>query len=450
MHRRVLVFPLLAVLTLGLGACHNKKVKNPIAEVDSKQPDKVLFDRAMDAMKHNKFEVARITLKTLLDTYPDSEFVARAKLSLGDSWYAEGGTAALAQAESEYKDFIVYFPQMAEAAEAQMKIADIHYHQMEKPDRDYTHAKRAEDEYRQMILQFPDSQLVPQAKARLRDVQEVLAEREFRVARFYCMRESWPAAIARLKSLIDAYPLYSGADEALFLLGDAYERQLRAIHLDPLKMWARVPEDAKKRVIREDENEAATAYSRIITRYPVTDRAQEARQRLEAMHRPVPTPTPEAIAQNKAEEEGRHPTGMWGRAWGNFHKAPDVSMAAKVGDPTLQDPKQTSAPQVAQHSADVLTGKTDSHSVSVETIGKAAPPPNQAAPRSDAVTSDANGTPEAKSDEQPAPAPPQINQAASPDSSAGASANKDSNSDPAASSSSKVKKKKGLRKMLPF
>jgi hypothetical protein len=125
-------------------------------------------------------------------------------------------------------------------------------------------------------------------------------------------------------------------------------------------------------------------------------------------------------------------------------------MASKVGEPTLQDPKQTSAPQVAQHSADVLTGKTDSHSVSVETIGKAAPPPNQAAPRSDSVTSDANGTPEAKSDEQPAPAPPQINQAASSDSSAGASVKKDSNSDPAASSSSKAKKKKGLRKILPF
>src|SRR6476661_9282882 len=106
------------VLTVALTtACTNKKVSNPLAKVDSKQPDKVLFDRGMDAMKHNHFDVARLDMQTLINTYPDSEFIARAKLALADSWYAEGGTASLAQAEQEYKDFITFFPNMPEAAE---------------------------------------------------------------------------------------------------------------------------------------------------------------------------------------------------------------------------------------------------------------------------------------------------------------------------------------------
>ena len=88
-------------------------MSNPIANVDSKQPDKVLFDRAMDAMKHNRFDVARLSLQTLINTYPDSEFVARAKLAVADSWYAEGGSASLAQAEIEYKDFETFFPEHA-------------------------------------------------------------------------------------------------------------------------------------------------------------------------------------------------------------------------------------------------------------------------------------------------------------------------------------------------
>ena len=100
MHRRLLVIAVAATMSLGLAGCHNKKVQNPIANVNSKQPDKVLFDRSMDAMKHNKFEVARMTLQTLINTYPDSEFVARAKLAIGDSWYAEGGSASMAQAET--------------------------------------------------------------------------------------------------------------------------------------------------------------------------------------------------------------------------------------------------------------------------------------------------------------------------------------------------------------
>src|SRR5512147_422932 len=201
MSRRILLLVFSALLALTLAGCHNKKVTNPLADVGSKQPDKVLFDRAMDQMKHNHMDQARIILQTLINTYPDSEYIARAKLAVGDSWYAEGGSAALAQAENEYKDFTTFFPNMPEAAEAQLKIANIHYRQMEKPDRDFTHAMRAEEEYRNLIQQYPDSKLVAEAKQRLLEVQEVLAEREFRIGRFYYLRESWPACIARLQSL---------------------------------------------------------------------------------------------------------------------------------------------------------------------------------------------------------------------------------------------------------
>ena len=54
------------------------KSVNPLANVGSKQPDKVLFDKAMDAMRHNRFDVARLTLQTLINTYPESEYIARA------------------------------------------------------------------------------------------------------------------------------------------------------------------------------------------------------------------------------------------------------------------------------------------------------------------------------------------------------------------------------------
>jgi len=213
MSRRISLVAVLGVLLMLTVACTNKKAVNPLANVGSKQPDKVLLDKAMDAMKHNRFDVARMTLQTLINTYPDSEFIARAKLAVGDSWYAEGGTASLAQAEQEYRDFETFFPNMPEAAEAQLKIANIQYQQMEKSDRDYTHAKRAEDEYRNLIMQYPDNaKLVKEGKQRLLEVQEVLADREFGIGKFYNLRMSYPASIARLKTLVEKYPLYSGAD----------------------------------------------------------------------------------------------------------------------------------------------------------------------------------------------------------------------------------------------
>ena len=125
--------------------------RNPLANVKSKQPDKELFDKAMVALKKGRYDVARLDLQTMLNTYPDSEYRMRAKLAVGDTWFKEGGTAALTQAEAEYKDFITFFPNAPEAAEAQMKVGDIYYQQMEKPDRDFNNAADAEQEYRNMI-----------------------------------------------------------------------------------------------------------------------------------------------------------------------------------------------------------------------------------------------------------------------------------------------------------
>ena len=386
MFRRVLIAVSIGAALLAATGCSNKKVSNPIANVDSKQPDKVLFDRAMDAMKHNKFDVARVTLQTLINTYPDSEYIARAKLAIGDSWYAEGGSAAMTQAENEYKDFQTFFPNMPEAAEAQMKIAGIHYAEMEKPDRDYTHAKRAEEEYRQMILQYPDSKLVPQAKKKLLEVQEVLAEREFLIGRFYFMKQDYPAAVARLKSMSDAYPLYSKADETLYMLGQSYQTQAELIRKIPS---SRLPEIKKAGAIKGFEQDAVAAYSKILTRYPAMGRADAAKKRLSEMHAPIPAATPEAIAQNKAEQASRgHQTRTQG-AMSILHHHPDTSAAVKVGEPPMVDPPQTSAVTLVRNANASLAGTSTmkggggSGTLGIETTGKGAPPPNDAPPRSD-------------------------------------------------------------------
>src|SRR5271169_494623 len=132
---------------------HKKKYENPITK-DTQQPDKVLFDKAMNDIEHGRYEVARITLNTLINTYDSSEYLAKAKLAIADSWYREGGANGLAQAEAEYKDFILFYPAMQEAAEAQNRICMIHYKQMEKVDRDNSQALRAEDECKQMISAY--------------------------------------------------------------------------------------------------------------------------------------------------------------------------------------------------------------------------------------------------------------------------------------------------------
>jgi len=489
MLRRIHLIAVLGVLLALTAACTNKKSVNPLAGVGSKQPDKVLFDKAMDAMRHNRFDVARLTLQTLINTYPDSEYIARAKLAVGDSWYAEGGTAALAQAEQEYSDFEIFFPNLKEAAEAQLKIANIHYQQMEKSDRDYTHAKRAEDEYRKVILQYPDSKLIPDAKKRLLEVQEVLADREFGIGRFYYLRESYAASIARLQSLVEKYPLYSHADEALYLLGQNYEGQIERIRKSPTCDVHNLPrgcmrEADKAHAIGELSKTAATKYSTIVTRYPLMDRADDAKKRLEALHEPVPRPTKAAVARNKAEIESRGQATMMKRAMGLIKKGPDVSQAAQVGEPSLVETEPISAVTVQKEEARAFveaSGGGGGNKVGVELINpnqpaNAAPPADGSAPNTNpfgvpaagatppgSATPDPNELkPTAPSDPnelKPAdsgadaslPPPTQVNEIQNQSSSSNAT--KADDSTPASDqdlSSSKKKKKKGLQKINPF
>jgi outer membrane protein assembly factor BamD len=388
MLRRIPVLVLLGVLAFAV-ACTNKKVSNPIADVDSKQPDKVLFDRSMNAMKHNQFDVARMTLQTLINTYPDSEFLARAKLALGDSWYAEGGATSMAQAEAEYDDFITFFPNMPEAAEAQLKIANIHFNEMEKPDRDYTHALRAEEEYRKVIMQYPDNaKMVALAKQKLRIVQEILAEREFRVGHFYYFEGAYPAAIARLRSMVDAYPLYSKADEALYLLGQSYEGEIARIQ--QMQATGARAEAEKAAMLDKLTAQATDAYSKILTRYPVMNRALDAKARLEALHQTVPHPTLAAVAQNRAEEASRSDPSWLQSMEDGFRHHPDASSAAKVGEPTLVDPKPVSATQVIREEVGLKSAGEGNNTASVAIVGHGEAPASDAVPHSDVPPGDPN------------------------------------------------------------
>jgi outer membrane protein assembly factor BamD len=319
-----------------------EKTLTPIAEQDAKLPDKELYDKAVIATKKGHFDVARLDLQTLLNTYPDSQFQMRAKLAIADSWYKEGGTAALMQAESEYKDFITFFPNAPEAAEAQMRVGDIYFRQMDKPDRDYSKATHAEEEYRLMLQQFPESALVPQARQRLREVQEVMAQREAEIGDFYASRSAWPATIARYQTVVETYPEYSHIDDVLVGLGDAYEAEANYVRS------IRLPEAAKARLEHIYDDQAADAYRKVVLEHSASPHVEDARDRLAAMSLPIPTPSAEQVAASEALENSRSGYNLKERAKLLVMHTPDTVMAAHIGEPSLTDPKPVLAPDITR------------------------------------------------------------------------------------------------------
>ncbi len=358
-----------------------------IEPVDAGLPDKVLYDKALDATKRGHFDVARLDLQTLLNTYPDSQYQMKAKLAIADSWYKEGGTAALTQAEQEYKDFITFFPNAPEAAEAQMRVGDIYFRQMDKPDRDYAKATHAEEEYRTMLQQFPESTLVPQAKQRLREVQEVMASREAAIAAFYATRNNWPATIARYQTVVDTYPQYSHMDDVLVGLGDAYETEARYVR--SLKL----PEAGKARLEKIYDDQAIAAYTKVILEHSAAPHVEDARDRLDAMNVPIPTPTPEQIAASVALENSRRQYRLQDRATILFMHQPDVVLAARDGDPTLADPTPTLAPHITTQIVADFKGAMSPDAPKTNSTAPLAPSGNAPAPDASAAATPPTGTP---------------------------------------------------------
>jgi len=338
---RIAVLLMMAIFLVGATQSsaqilHKKKKVDKSTSADNNvQPDKILYDRAADDIKHGKHEVGRLNLQTLINTYPDSEYLAKAKLLIADSYYKEGGMANMTQAISGYKDFIVFFPFLPEASYAQLQVAMGHFKQMEKPDRDRTEAKEAESEFQTFLQKYPKDPLADKAMQHLREVQEVIAEGDYRVAYYYYTKGDRRAAAARLIGVTNRYPLYSRADRALWMLGDIFDK-------------------AEKKEV------AALYYGRIVRNYPLSSEAAPAKARLVAMKVPVPQPDPKARARMVAEQNAPRPhTSLVKKPMGVLHSGPTGAMrtAARVGDPNLEPEADTTS------ATDVLTGGNSSRIV---------------------------------------------------------------------------------------
>jgi outer membrane protein assembly factor BamD len=329
---------------------------NPLIGKDQQLPDKQLYDKAVAQIASGHYDIGRLDLQTLLDTYPDSQYMMRAKLAVADAWYKEGGSAALTEAEQEYRDFITFFPNVPEAAEAQLRIGDIYFKQMDVPDRDYSKATHAEAEYRTMLKQYPDApkQILDDARQKLREVQEVLADREAELGAFYATHANWPASIARYQTVVDTYPLYSHMDDVLIGIGDAYEAEAAIVRSEvvctkKLPPGTRcLPEGAKGRLLEDYDSKAAEDYRRVVLYHSAAPHVEDAKERLTGMNLPIPTPTKEEEALSEELESSRAQYNLQKRIELLFLREPDTVTAARTGIPTLSDPTPTTAPVVVK------------------------------------------------------------------------------------------------------
>lgn len=256
MHNRV---ALVIVLSLCLSACASSST----VAVAPNEADKLLLDRGNEALTAKKYTSARQYFSKLLEGYPQSQYRADAKLGVGDSYLGENNSASYVYAVNEYREYLAFYPTNPRADYAQYQLGMVHLKQMLGPQRDQTETKEAIHELQTFLERYPNSPLLPEAKQRLREAKDRLADGELQVGTFYLKIGFYPAAVPRLKGLLESDAEYTRKDAVYFYLADTLEKS------------------GKK-------PEALPYYERLVREFEQSEFLAEARKRIELLKAETP------------------------------------------------------------------------------------------------------------------------------------------------------------------
>jgi outer membrane protein assembly factor BamD len=204
-------------------ACASGPKKPPVGTLE---PDKFLWERGAEELNKKHWLTSREYFRQLMDSYPQSQYRADAKLGLADTYLGEGSAESMVLAINEYREFLSFYPTHKRAYYAQFKLGMCHFYQMHSPDRDQSETIEAIAELTAFVQRYSrpeENPLLDEGRARLREAHDRLSDSDYRVAYFYLRTQRFPpAAIDRFKTILKNDPEYSRRDAVYFYLAQAY------------------------------------------------------------------------------------------------------------------------------------------------------------------------------------------------------------------------------------
>jgi len=224
-------------------ACSSGPKKPPVGTLE---PDKFLWERGTEELNKKHWLTSREYYRQLMDSYPQSQYRADAKLGLAHSYLGEHSAESTVLAINEYREFLSFYPTHRRAYYAQYKLGMCHFYQMHGPDRDQSETVEAIAELTTFVARYsvvnpndPDAEarasVLADGKAKLREARDRLSDSDYRVAYFYLRTQKFPpAAIDRFNTILKNDPEYSRRDAVYFYLAQAYIKIQRPKEALPL------------------------------------------------------------------------------------------------------------------------------------------------------------------------------------------------------------------------
>ncbi len=171
-----------------------------------------LFKEAEDDIKNDYFQTATDKLRSIRNKFPYSNYAVEAQLKLADIHFIQ---EAYAEAAATYETFCDLHPKHEKVAYALFRTAKSYFKDTpENIARDMTSAGKALETYQEFQKRFPQAPESAEARADIQVLRDRLANKELYVGNFYLVRERRESARNRFKKLISQYPDTQAAQEA--------------------------------------------------------------------------------------------------------------------------------------------------------------------------------------------------------------------------------------------
>ncbi|MDX2192359.1 MAG: outer membrane protein assembly factor BamD [Gemmatimonadales bacterium] len=155
------------------------------------------------------------------DLRPGDERLPYARFQLGESLFGQGLFLQSAREFRRVSDDLASHPL---APDALLRVGDAYAELWRKPELDPTYGQTAIGSYQELLNRFPGTPAAARGQRRLAELQDRLAVKAYRAARFYLRFKAYDSAILYLKDVVATYPRSSVAPTALVDLVLAYQK----------------------------------------------------------------------------------------------------------------------------------------------------------------------------------------------------------------------------------